>query len=138
MQDVFIKTWRYLESGKKIKNPRPFLYRVAHNLIIDFYRSREGVLSKKQSSLDEMMENNRFHPKFSYSPEQSLQQIILLEEVLKTLGMLPKTYQDIIILAYVEDLTLKEIARILNISEKSVFAKKKRAIEKLNKLLKAR
>jgi len=35
---VFHKTWDYLAQGKKIDNMRAFLYRVAHNQIVDLYK----------------------------------------------------------------------------------------------------
>src|SRR3989344_5285968 len=36
---VFMKTWDYLVQGNQIDNMRAFLYRSAHNLIIDFYKT---------------------------------------------------------------------------------------------------
>ena len=43
MQETFIKTWQYLESGHKIDNLRAFLYKVATNLIINAARKKKSV-----------------------------------------------------------------------------------------------
>src|SRR3989338_7418802 len=36
---VFTKTWDYLVAGNQIDNMRAFIYRSAHNLIVDFYKT---------------------------------------------------------------------------------------------------
>src|SRR3989344_7488002 len=36
---VFMKTWDYITQGNTIDNMRAFLYRSAHNLIVDFYKT---------------------------------------------------------------------------------------------------
>lgn len=134
MQEVFIKTWKYLKAGKKIENIRPFLYRVAKNLIVDFYRGA-GKTEKKKKSLDEMVDNNRLPLGLYYNQKQKIESKLFLDEVFKVISRLPKPYQDVLVMRYVEDLTPKEIAEIFNTTIKNISARKKRAIRKLDSIL---
>lgn len=43
VQDVFVKTMKYLENGKEIDNMRPFLYKTARNCIIDHIRTKHST-----------------------------------------------------------------------------------------------
>ena len=40
-QEVFFKTWRYIsQDGKSVQNFKTFLYTVANNLVVDYYRQK--------------------------------------------------------------------------------------------------
>jgi len=45
MQEVFVRTWNYVVEGNEINELKSFLYRTAHNLIIDEYRARKNDAS---------------------------------------------------------------------------------------------
>src|SRR4051812_29307947 len=49
-QDTFMRLWNTLSGDKEIRNCRAFLFTVARNLIIDWYRK------KKPESLDILVE----------------------------------------------------------------------------------
>lgn len=49
VQDTFLKLWSSLAADKEIRNPKAWLMRVAHNLLIDHYRK-----IKKQTLLDDL------------------------------------------------------------------------------------
>ena len=42
-QDTFVRLWRSLIQGQEIRNPRAFLFTVAHRLIIDWYRKKKPM-----------------------------------------------------------------------------------------------
>ena len=48
-QETFLRLWQSLSQDKEIANARAFLFTVAHNLVIDWYRKKKSV------SLDSMM-----------------------------------------------------------------------------------
>ena len=54
-QATFIKTWEYLRKGKRIDNMKAFLYKVANNLVVDYYRQKKAI------SLDALKEKG-FEP----------------------------------------------------------------------------
>ncbi len=54
MQEAFMKTWEYLQSGHDIENIKTFLYRVADNLIVDEVRRRKRREELSLETLHEM------------------------------------------------------------------------------------
>lgn len=98
---------------------------MARNLIADFYRKKAKV-EKEKKSLQEPPREGLL---------ESMEKKILFKNIFKVMGRLPKSYQDILILLYVEDLKPKEISQIYQITEKNVSVRKRRALKKLDFLL---
>lgn len=128
---VFLRTWDYLRLGKEIKNIKGFLYQIAHNLIIDYYRKNK---TNKKISLDEP-ENPIDVPEKSIFIED-LNKRMLVDEVREKINLLPDNYKEVIILRYIDDLAIKEIAQIMKIKENNISVLLYRATEKLKKLIK--
>ncbi len=128
-QDTFIKTWQYLQKGQEIENIRAFLYRVAKNLIIDHRRK------KKSYSLDEMTEYG-----VDFRTDEDLvedqQKEFEKQKVLKTIDNVDEKYREILILRYIEEMSIKEIGEVMDKSQNHVSVMIHRGIEKLKKLLK--
>ncbi|MCX6753364.1 MAG: RNA polymerase sigma factor [Candidatus Nomurabacteria bacterium] len=125
--DTFTKTWEYIADGKKIDNLRALLYRVANNLIIDYHRK------KKESSLDSLTEQG-----FDISTENTKEKYednFDNKKAMEAIQELDENYRDIIIMRYVDDLSIKEIAKILNEKENNISVKIHRALDKLKKIL---
>ncbi len=126
VQDTFAKTWEYLLKGKEIGNLKAFLYRTANNLIIDYFRK------KKMVSLDELEEAG-FDPGFD-KRDQMFNQFDG-EIAFKAVESIEPIYKDVIIMRYVEELTIKEIAKILNEKENNISVRLHRGMEKLRDIL---
>lgn len=126
LQDVFAKTWGYLRKGNIIENFRPFLYRTANNIVIDWYRK------KKSFSLDLMAEQDGFDPVDLNARTDEYAEV---EQAMKILAKLDKSDQDIIILRYVNDMSPKDIAMMLNEKENNISVRLHRAITKLRNLI---
>lgn len=128
VQDTFFKTWTYIEKGEVIKNLRAFLYKVANNLIIDHSRT------KKHStlSLDKLAEKG-FVPQDN--DHHSIEKKIATKEVIEKLDQLDRTYRIPMIMRYIDELSVKEIARALNLSENVVSVRIHRGLDKLKKLV---
>lgn len=41
LQETFVKTWEYIRNGGEVINMKAFLYRTAHNIVVDHYRKRK-------------------------------------------------------------------------------------------------
>ena len=125
---AFLKLWRRQDS--EISNPTAFLYRIARNQIIDFYRQK----SKKPISLDKVGEIADFQvaqPTFSQKIELTLE----MERIKKVLYNIKPVYADVIIWHYVDDLSSKEIAQILKKREGNVRVIIHRALQALREQL---
>ena len=111
--EVFRKTWIIYQAGfdpaseqEKLKNPRAFLYRVAKNTVIDYYRRRpkQSPLSDEELEIADLSQN----------PEEDQDLKLDLTRVKKALTGLKGEYQDILIQYYLNNLSLREIAKDSN------------------------
>jgi len=117
LQDTFSRTWEYLVKGRKIDNPRAFLYKVANNLIIDEVKKRTHL------SLDGLAEAG-----VQIEDPTRFETVSLLEQ-------LEEDYKRVMIMRYIEELSVKEIARVLGVSENLVSVRLNRALTKLRNLI---
>ena len=130
--EVFLKTWQYInEMGSEvIDNLRAFLYQTARNTVIDFYRSRD------QKEFVALPQEDEEKPAMEIIDEKQdlVEKIELaadLEEVKKALQKIREEYREIIILRFVEEMSVKETAEILGKSEGAVRVLLHRAVAAL-------
>lgn len=147
--DVFYKVYRYMTKVHlNSANFKPWIYKIARNLIIDYYRkeakhqqnqSLEKYLEDKQSDGSEDVGKTDRSLIESSSTENRLLESIGSEftnqALLTGLGSLPDIQKQVIILRFVEGMDYKSIGMIINKSEISVRAIKFRAISRLKELL---
>jgi len=127
---VFTKTWDYLVAGNQIDNMRAFMYRSAHNLIVDFYKTskRDREISTDQFGEDtiDLLDNAKFPDDIDVRME--------IKNVQTHLQQLPDDYRDLIVLRYMQELEIDEIAAIMGMTKNNTSVKLHRAIEKLKTL----
>lgn len=132
LQETFTKTWDFISRGGEVKDLRPFLYRVANNLIIDFYRNKKAT----PSSLEEMRENGiEFHHNI-YDNKKDQEMIYLKDDLLKIINKIDESYREVIIMRYIDEIPVKEIAVILDDSENAIYVRIHRGLKKLREILK--
>ena len=126
-ENIFLKVWENLKSYKKgDKHFSAWLFRIAHNTVVDHYR-----LSKESLSLDLDLPDN----KRQNDPVVLTEQRMGSENLHRAIGKLKKKYQQIIILKYINELENQEIARIMRRSEGSLRILKFRALKALKQIL---
>ncbi|MBT3412470.1 MAG: RNA polymerase sigma factor [Candidatus Jacksonbacteria bacterium] len=106
--EVFLKTWAYIKGGNSVKNVRALLYRIARNLVIDYYRTNKKRTAVNYEDLSEILASKDPH----LDEEISFDELRLLLE--KGIYSLTEDYRDIILLRYVEGLTIQEISEIMD------------------------
>ncbi len=122
VQDTFIKTWSYLARGGEIVKMKAFLYHVLNGLIIDEYRKH------RSSSLDVLIEKGFDPHDNSFERETTIfdgKIAVLL------IGQLPKSYQKLMRMRYVHDLSLAEIALITGKTKNTTAVHAHRGLERL-------
>ncbi len=124
-QETFMRIWNYLREGKIVNNPRAFLYRIAGNLVIDYYRK------KKEVSLEALSEEG-LNP--VGDDASSIVNYAAGQHMLSLVAKMEPAYREILILRYVDGLPLSEIAAIVEETENAVSVRIHRAIAKLKKL----
>jgi RNA polymerase sigma-70 factor (ECF subfamily) len=107
---AFLKVWEAVtaENAKRIKNLVAFLYQVARNLVIDYYR-KQGT--EELPLLYDL-------PEESLSTEVNTE--VLPSEVEKMLSQLNSESREIIWLKYVEGLSVKEICEVVQKSSGAI------------------
>jgi len=128
VQETFTRTWQYLMNGNTIENIKPFLYTTARHLVIDEYRKKKVV------SLDALTELG-LEPKLH--TEENFYASSDVSRVMECVNLLPETYSSIITMRYVKDLSVQDIARIVNKSENVVSVRIHRGLGKLRTLIPA-
>ena len=131
VQETFTRTWDYLRKGKEVEHLRAFLYRTLHNAIVDAMRK------KRVSSLDAMYEEDAYEP-VDESPEIPAEVREEIGEAIELLTSLDEMYSAVITMRYIDELTPREIAMILNVSENVVSVRLHRGIKQLRGLWNAR
>ncbi len=125
---VFLSAWQNIKNYKHQGFPfSSWLYRIARNQVIDYYRT-----SKEKVAIEQV------DPNYFAVPANMNFQIdnnLALEKVVQGIGQLKPEYQDIIILRFVEELSLKETAELLQKTEGAIKLIQHRAIKKLKELL---
>ena len=120
-QDVFYKLSK--SENSKIKNVKHWLYTIANNTIIDYYRKKEIL---KEDVDIETIEIN-------VSKDEALQK--LSNCIVPFINKLPEDYSDILFLAEIKDIPQKDIAKQLNVNYSTVRSKVQRGRKKLRTLL---
>lgn len=127
--ETFLRGWKSFENGKNIENIQAFLYRIARNLVVDFYRSKGKIQIISANS--DKIEDPRANPK---EKAEFNSDMLLIQQAIT---QLKEDYQNIIIWHYIEDLSIKEIAEIMSKSEENTRVTLHRALKSLkNKLQK--
>ncbi len=125
-EEAFARTWEYLASGREVENLKAFVFRTANNLIIDHYRK------KKESSLDAMAEYG-FDP--ASTDHERIPEQAAGREALALVAQLGEDDEEVIMLRFVSDLSIGEIADIRKESENAVSVRIHRALKKLKEML---
>ncbi len=128
-QDTFMKFWNVLADTERqpVKNHRTFLFTIARNQVIDWYRK------KKSLSLEAMMEgadgeqNDAFAPALEGSVETSVE----AEHLKRKIQGLAEPYRHAVYLRCVEELKPREIAEILGESVNVISVRISRGLRQL-------
>ncbi|MFA6322583.1 MAG: RNA polymerase sigma factor [Candidatus Buchananbacteria bacterium] len=129
--EVFMKVWQYVtETEDVIENFRALIYKVARNSVIDFYRARaKSDMPQSDEILSNIVDDHQ---------QSLLRQIEIEIDVNKIESVLKKVkdeYRDVIILKYIDGLSTKEIAKILDKSNGSVRVLLHRALGVIREII---
>jgi len=129
---VFLKAWDYIQDNnlKDHKTLKSFLYKVARNAVIDHYRKASRL--QNISLHDEAARHIEDH---GQDIGRKLALASDFQEIQDKLMELKDEYREIIILKYVNELSTKEIAEVLDKSRGNIRVLSYRALEALRKLV---
>lgn len=119
---VFLHAWLNIKQYSHRGHPfGSWLYKIARNKVIDYYRSHKDDLPLEEADPDIFAahghELDRVHNKLQ------------MAKVRRVLAGLKEDYQDVILLRFMEELSLKETAAIMKRSEGAIKVLQHRAIK---------
>lgn len=127
-QTIFVKAWKALGRYKSQSNVpfRAWLYRIAHNAVIDYYRT------KKEST---PLEDQTMLPDSGQTPEQSVISQERQQYLRSALHKLRPAYQQVLSLRFLNELDYSETAQALGREVGTVRVLQYRALKALRKVL---
>jgi len=126
-EKVFLKAWESIRRYKHRGCFSSWLYRIARNMVIDYYRSEKPTLPLKAERLNFEAEN--------LTPEEALAKEEEVRNLRKAIAKLPEEQQQVIILRFLEGLSHAEIAEIIGKSEGASRVIQHRALTALKEIL---
>lgn len=127
--EAFLRAWQHINQNKPVTNLNALLYSIARNLVIDYYRKQ----SRFESVSSDILE---------FIPDDSAKKIIKEIEIKGDLRVLSKAlikinenYQEIVVLRFVKNFSISEIAEILDCTKGKIRVLQHRALAALRKEL---
>ncbi|MDP3947774.1 MAG: sigma-70 family RNA polymerase sigma factor [bacterium] len=142
---VFLKAWQNIGNFRFRGIPfSGWLYQIARNQVIDHYRTKRthvsldvlldgdhrlerGTASGKGAHADEISSDGRL--------DIALESTLSMEQIRKVMAQLTDDQQDVLLMRFVDDLSIRDVAKALVKSDGAVKLLQHRAIEKLKELL---
>ncbi|MCZ0756907.1 RNA polymerase sigma factor SigW [Anoxybacillus sp. J5B_2022] len=135
-QEAFIRAYVNIDTYNPTMKFSSWLYRIATNLSIDKLRKKKpDVYLDEEVSGTEGLTMYSQLPATDASPEDTVESLELQETVQKAIEKLPEKYRSVIVLKYMEDLSLQEISEILDLPIGTVKTRIHRGREALRKHL---
>ncbi|MBI2888312.1 MAG: sigma-70 family RNA polymerase sigma factor [Candidatus Liptonbacteria bacterium] len=126
--EVFLSAWQKIRNYRDFGFPfSSWLYQIARNRIIDHYRTK-----KVSTSIDAV------DPEYFVAPavaSMALEEKLEVERVRHALRKLKPEYQDVVIMRFIEELSIKETASALGKTEGAVKLLQHRAMKTLQELV---
>lgn len=132
-QDTIIKVIKSLKTGKYSDNGKylAWVLRIAHNLVIDFYRKKKKLkhISNDQYDVD-ILNSTKY-------AEKNVEDIMLIQhtqqELLQMLDFLPNDQKEIIKLRFYKGLSFKEISEDTGVGINTALGRMRYALINLRK-----
>ncbi|TDQ08854.1 RNA polymerase sigma factor [Pedobacter metabolipauper] len=136
-QDALIKVINTLRSGKYNEEGKflPWVMRIAHNLVIDFFRKEKRAPSIISADGSDVFDMLQFH-------EESAEDRMLREQthldLRAMIHLLPDDQKEVLIMRHYADLSFKEIADLTDVSINTALGRMRYALSNLRKMMKVK
>lgn len=107
--EVFLRGWEYMSSGT-VNNLNAFFFRIARNLVADFYRKYKATDGIEAAETIDA----------GVSVEEGVATKIAGDELLETLRTLKDEYREVLVMRYLSEMEVGEIASALEKTSNSV------------------
>ena len=134
-QETYLKVITKMQNGRYTDTGKFFwwLTRVAHNVIIDYYRAQKSsriVEPTKDNDLSNLNSNSLMDS----NRESEMANAQVLRDVKKLMEALPEQQREVVFMRYFQELSFKEIAEITGVSINTSLGRMRYALINLRKL----
>lgn len=130
--ETFLKVWHYVRDNKKIGNLQAFLYQVARNVVVDFYRRRGSTILE---SLDDVDDSIVVADRVDLSLEEKMMLRGDMAQIESALRKLKDSYREVLVLHYLNELSVGEVGRVIEKSSGATRVLLHRALKALKEVL---
>jgi len=125
LAEAFIRLLRALQTtDRSITSIRAYLYRVVHNLAVDGFRTQKWI--DPAADISSLQTGT--------GPLEKVEGVLAAERVRAALWQLTDLQRQVILLRFVQELSYKEIAEVLQKPEGAVKALRRRGLESLRRI----
>ena len=130
-QETFVKVILNLKQGKYTDAGKFYAWitRIAHNLIIDYFRNDSDIRLSPTESNTAQWENMLMTP-----PDDALEYETLLGRLASLIDLLPQEQQEVVRMRYYQDYSFKEIAAQTGVSINTSLGRMRYALLNLRKI----
>ena len=128
VSDCFVKLWKKRAEFKSLDGIKAFMFVIIKNASIDHLRREQTRSISHQQILRQTEEDSNYI-------ESKMIKAELLQLILQEVETLPPMRRKIFKLIFLEDMTVFEIARVLNISVDTVRVQKAKALHGLRSII---
>lgn len=123
-QDTFLRLWKAMNSGSTVEKPKQYIYQIARNLVVDYYKKVKAV------SLD-ALEQEGFEARETSPGSELMSELLLLRDAIEKLE---RDYREVLYMRFIEDMNVEDIAETLGVSPNLVSVRINRGKKKLHEL----
>lgn len=133
-QDTFVKAITTINQGRYTENGKflPWIFRIAHNLIIDSFRQEKSENTQSCDVEDVDILNRKD------LSESTIEEQILTEQIYQAVKhlvhALPKSQRDVLTMRYYKNMSFKEIAESTNVSINTALGRMRYAILNMRRI----
>jgi len=140
VQETYLRAYRFFGSYQPGTNIKAWLFRIQRNTFINRYRAAkvrpdEVDFAKVEQAYDKVVDEQYLHERSAPTPEATLMEGVLDEEVEQALAALPEEYRSVVLMALMEEMSYKEIAAALSIPLGTVMSRLHRGRKQLQAAL---
>lgn len=133
-QDTFVKAITTINQGRYTENGKflPWIFRIAHNLIIDSFRQEKSENTQSCDVEDVDILNRKD------LSESTIEEQIVTEQIYQAVKhlvhALPKSQRDVLTMRYYKNMSFKEIAESTNVSINTALGRMRYAILNMRRI----
>ncbi len=125
MSETFVRAWDTIRvKADEIQHLKAFLYRVADNLIIDHYRRNARAAVAISDEIEETL-------RAPGDPHAEVDRLLKSERLVQALDGLRADTRDLLVMRYIDDLPIEEIAEMTGKKKNAVYVALHRAVKEL-------